>query len=114
MFPEYKIIEKAERYYGTYKASATTGTINRNQQIIIGLCDMMLQIWQEWQNDTRHYQPSQKTYRGYLERIKADEARLDQNLLEYKTGKQVIKDCREFVKLVVLYRVRDQRKCNVF
>ena len=114
MFPEYKIIEKSERYYGTYKASATTGTINRNQQIIIGLCDMMLQIWQEWQNDTRHYQPSQKTYSGYLERIKADEARLDQNLLEYKTGKQVIKDCREFVKLVVLYRVRDQRKCNVF
>lgn len=114
MFPEYKIIEKAECYYGTYKASATTGMINSNQEIIIGLCDMMLQIWEEWQRDTRHYQPSQKTHKGYLERIEADEAKLDPTLLEYKTAKQVVKDCREFIKLVVLYRVRDQRKCNVF
>lgn len=114
MFPEYKIIEKAEHYYGTYKISATTGTINSNQQIIIGLCDMMLQIWQEWQNDTRHYQPSKKTHKGYIERIEADNARLDPKFLEYDTGKQVVKDCKEFVKLVVQYRVRDRKKCRVF
>ena len=114
MFPEYRIIEKSEEYYGTYKASATTGTINSNQQIITNLCDMMLQIWEEWQRDTRHYQPSQKTYKGYLEKIASGEAKLDADLLEYQTGKQVIKDCREFIKLVVLYRVRDRRKCKVF
>lgn len=114
MFPEHRIIEKAEGYYSTYKASAATGTINSNQRIIIELCDMMLQIWEEWQRDTRHYQPSQKTYKGYLEKIDRGEAGLDADLLEYKTGKQVIRDCREFVKLVVLYRVRDRRKCKVF
>lgn len=114
MFPEYRIIEKAGGYYGTYKASSATGTVNINQQIIIELCDMMLQIWEDWQNDTRHYQPSQKAYKGYLEKIGKGEAQLDADLLEYQTGKQVIKDSREFVKLVVLYRVRDRRKCLVF
>lgn len=114
MFSEHEIIQKAGGYYGTYKTSATTGTINSNQQIIIGLCDMMLQIWEEWQRDTRHYQPSQKAYNGYLDKIARGENKLDADLLEYHAGKQVIKDCREFVKLVVLYRVRDRRKCLVY
>lgn len=42
------------------------------------------------------------------------EAKLNVDLLEYQTGKQAIRDCREFVNLVVLYRERDQRKCLVY
>lgn len=111
MFPEYKTIQKAERYYGTLQVSPT---LSINQRVIMSLCDMMISIWNEWQEDTRHYQPSQATHRAYLEKIEAGRLKLDKSAVEYDTAKRVIKDCKQYINLVVLYRVQHRRKSRLF
>lgn len=114
MYPEYEIIEKAEIYYNTLKASASTATLSVNQQVIMSLCDMMIEIWRDWQADTRHYQPSKAKHTAYLEKVEAERIKLDQSDVEYDTAKQVIKDCQQYIKLLVLPRVQNRAKPRVF
>ncbi len=61
MFPEEIIIEKAERYYQIFKGSAHN-TLSINQRVTFRLSEMMIDIWNEWQQDTRHYKPSKQKH----------------------------------------------------
>ncbi len=93
------------------KQYGITGEIdNINKRVIRGLSDMMLKIWVEWKTDTRHYQPSQKAYRGYIAVLERGEKFIDPNVSEFEAAEAIVKDCRVFLQLVVKYRVREKNR----
>ena len=116
MFSEEIIANKAEGYYGAFRADtgvfAQNESDNWNKKVIVGLSDMIVKIWNEWKSDTRHYSPSKKRYEGYLDTVARAERRLDPEGSGYEVAQAVIKDCKRFLKLVVLYRVSNG-KCRV-
>ena len=116
MFSEENIANKAESYYGAFRADTGVYTQessdNWNRKIVLGLSDMIVKIWNEWKSDTRHYSPSKMRYEEYLDTVKRAERRLDPEGSGYEVAQAVIRDCKRSLKLVVLYRVRNG-KCRV-
>lgn len=109
MYKEEQIKERALRCYGILGADQSGN--NWNHRVINGLCRMILDIWEDWKEDTRHYQPSQRAYQRYLETVNRGESKLDPQYSDYDTALTVVKECREYLQLVVEYRVR--RTCRV-
>ncbi len=79
---------------------------NTNRKVIRGLSRMIVKIWCDWKEDTRHYQPSQKLHRSYLDTIDRGERLLDPKLSNYEEALEVVKESRKFIQLVVKYRTR--------
>ncbi|MCC8065922.1 MAG: hypothetical protein LIO94_02290 [Clostridiales bacterium] len=108
MYQEEAIINRVTKQY--IKIEVDEGNIN--QRVVRGLSIMMLEIWNDWREDTRHYQPSQEKQNFYISTVDRGERKLDPELPDYELAKTVIKDCRKFILHVVTYRVR--RKPRVF
>lgn len=81
-----------------------------NDKVIRVLCDMIVSIWTEWRADTRHYQPSKRKTQWYLDKIDYGEGLLQADQPGYELAKRVVKDSREFIKLVVSYRIHPQKR----
>lgn len=77
-----------------------------NLRVIKRFSEVMLEIWEEWQNDTRHYQPSNKKYNLYVELGKEGKRLLDPELPKYEDAKEMLQAYEKYIDLVVLYRVR--------
>lgn len=87
---------------------------NWNHIVIKGLCSMIIKIWVDWKEDTRHYQPSRRLYERYLDTVSRGEHKLDPDSADYETAVRVVNDCRKYLNLVVRSRVRDRTACRVF
>lgn len=120
---EENIAERAKGYYGLFsnatEAFAHSGQemieldkLNWNCKIVKGLSELIVKVWNEWKEDTRHYKPAKRDYERYMEIIRRAEGRLDESEPVFDLAKQVIKDSKKFMNYVVLYRVRGQ-KCRV-
>lgn len=105
MYREERIRNRAYVQYGVIGEAD-----NINKRVIRGLSDMVLRIWTEWKTDTRHYQPSQKAYNSYMEVVERGEGLIDPQLPEYEAALEAVNDCKEFLQLVVKYRVRQKNR----
>lgn len=109
---EERIKELAMKCYGIPEGH--TEENNWNHRVINGLCRMIIEIWVDWKEDTRHFQPSQRLYESYLDTVCRGENRLDPDSADYDTAVRVVNDCRKYLNLVVGSRVRDRTACRVF
>ncbi len=77
-----------------------------NLRVIKRLSEIILEIWCEWKNDTRHYQPSNKKYDWYVSLEKEARRLLDPALPKYEEAKEMLQAYQKYIDLVVAYRVR--------
>lgn len=76
-----------------------------NLRVIKRLSEIILEIWETWQSDTRHYQPSKKKYNWYVGLGKEGKRLLDPELPKYEDAKEMLQAYEKYVDLVVLLRL---------
>lgn len=99
--------DRASNWYSAlsiYEKEELTG----NLRVIRRLSEVILEIWEKWQSDTRHYQPSKKIYNWYVELGKEGKRLSDPALPKYEDAKEMLQAYEKYIDLVVLYRVRSK------